>query len=147
MELIKQEYEIKARPEEVFAALLDPEIIQRWSGAPATMEGKVGGRFALFDGRITGVNVEIVKDQKVVQDWQYGGWESPSKVTFTLTQRGATGDDREWMEGTVPRQDPAVLRASPDVRWTLSGRSRTPSTRCPAIAASGPTHSTLSMSA
>ena len=31
-----------------------------------------------------------MKGQKVVQDWQYGSLEAPSKVTFALTQQGET---------------------------------------------------------
>jgi uncharacterized protein YndB with AHSA1/START domain len=34
-------------PEEVYACLLDPERVERWAGAPATIEPTAGGRYEL----------------------------------------------------------------------------------------------------
>jgi activator of HSP90 ATPase len=90
MKPIIQTYEMKATPKEVFTALVTPGIIQKWSGAPAQMDGNVGTKFVLFGGAIHGTNLEVVPDQKLVQEWYAGNWETPSTVTFTLrpTQAG-----------------------------------------------------------
>ncbi len=90
MEVINQTYEMKADPTTVFEALTNPDVIKNWSGGPAEMDDKVGTKFALFGGQITGTNTEVVANQKLVQEWYGGDWKSPSKVTFTLLPSGET---------------------------------------------------------
>jgi uncharacterized protein YndB with AHSA1/START domain len=85
MKPITQTYLMNANPEKVFAALTKPELIQQWSGAPATMDAQAGTKFALFGGAIHGANLEVVPNQKLVQAWSAGDWEKPSTVTFTLS--------------------------------------------------------------
>ncbi len=84
MKPIIQTYQMNATPEEVFAALITPAIIQKWSGAPADMDGTVGTKFALFGGAIHGTNLEIILGRKLVQEWYAGDWPTASTVTFTL---------------------------------------------------------------
>ena len=31
-----------------------------------------------------GINLEIVKNKRLVQQWSYSNWKEPSKVTFTI---------------------------------------------------------------
>lgn len=81
---ITKTYELEATPAEVFEALTKPNVIQKWSGAPATMDNQVGTEFSLFGGEIVGKNVEVVPNQKLVQDWRPKAWETSSKVTFSL---------------------------------------------------------------
>ena len=88
MPTIKQTYEMNATPEEVFEALVNPNIIQDWSGDEAKMNGEVGGKFSLWGGQMFGVNLEVVKNKKLVQEWCYDQWEAPSKVTFTIKGKG-----------------------------------------------------------
>jgi activator of HSP90 ATPase len=35
-----------------------------------------------------GVNLEVIKNKKLVQKWCYDQWEEPSKVTFTIKSKG-----------------------------------------------------------
>jgi uncharacterized protein YndB with AHSA1/START domain len=79
---------MNASPEEVFEALVNPNIIQDWSGDEAKMSGEVGGKFSLWGGQMFGINLEVVKNKKLVQEWCYDQWEAPSKVTFTLKGKG-----------------------------------------------------------
>jgi uncharacterized protein YndB with AHSA1/START domain len=88
MPTIKQTYEMNATPEEVFEALVNPNIIQDWSGDEAKMTAEVGGKFSLWGGQMFGVNLEIVKNKKLVQEWCYDQWEAPSKVTLTIKSKG-----------------------------------------------------------
>ena len=67
MPVIQKTYEMNASPEEVFDALVNPELIQIWSGDEAQMNGKVGGTFSLWGGQMYGVNLEVVKNKKLVQ--------------------------------------------------------------------------------
>jgi uncharacterized protein YndB with AHSA1/START domain len=42
MKTLKQTYLIDVSVEEVWRALVDPKIIDKWGGGPAKMEGKTG---------------------------------------------------------------------------------------------------------
>jgi activator of HSP90 ATPase len=88
MPTIEQKYEMDATPEEVFEALVNPEIIQRWSKDEAKMGANVGDSFTLWGGQMFGKNLEVVKDKKLVQEWSYDQWDAPSKVTFTIKAKG-----------------------------------------------------------
>lgn len=88
MPVIEQQYEMNATPEEVFEALVNPEIIQLWSCDEAKMSADVGGDFTLWGGQMFGKNLEVVKNKRLVQEWCYDQWEAPSKVTFTLKAKG-----------------------------------------------------------
>ena len=77
-------YKIKASPEEVYNALVKPLAISLWTGEPVKMEEKEGTEFSLFNGDISGVNLEFVKDQKVVQEWYFGDQTEKSIVTIEL---------------------------------------------------------------
>ena len=85
METINQTYELKASPAAVFDALVNPETIRQWSGAPAIMDSRAGTKFSLFGGQIEGTNLEVIANQKLVQQWPHH-----SKVTITLTDNGRT---------------------------------------------------------
>ena len=78
------ELEIMATPDEVFAALTTPFQIELWSGYPADMKPEVGYVFSLWEGDITGVNLEIVPNRLLVQEWFFGEQEEQSVVRITL---------------------------------------------------------------
>jgi activator of HSP90 ATPase len=88
MPVIQQTYEMNASPEEVFEALVNPDLIQIWSGDEAQMNGKVGGTFSLWGGQMFGVNLEVVKNKKLVQEWSYDQWADASRVTLTIKAKG-----------------------------------------------------------
>ena len=86
MKALKQRYEIKAPIGTVWQALVDPEIIEKWSGGPAKMSDKESFEFSLWGGDIHGKNIKVVKNKELVQDWYGGDWDQPSKVTFRLSE-------------------------------------------------------------
>ncbi len=88
MPTITQTYEMNAKPEEVFEALVNPDIIQHWSGDEAKMSADVGAKFSLWGGQMFGTNLEVIPNKKIVQEWCYEQWEKPSKVTFTIKAKG-----------------------------------------------------------
>lgn len=87
MKTIKQTYHIMAPLDRVWQALVDPQIIRKWSGDKAVMDDKVGTKFSLWGGSNYGTNLKVIKHKKLVQDWYYGNWPKPSKATFTLTHK------------------------------------------------------------
>ena len=86
MAQIKQTYKIKASIEQVWDALTNKEIMEKWGAGPdVVMEVREGGKFSLWGGDIFGTNTKIQAPAKLEQDW-YGNseWEKPSKVIFEL---------------------------------------------------------------
>ena len=59
MKDFKKYYIIEAEPEDVFTALTNPFTIELWSGYPAVMDTNPGTEFSLWDGDISGKNLEI----------------------------------------------------------------------------------------
>ena len=83
-----QTLKIKARPAEVYEALMDSAKHTELTGAKAVISPEEGGAFEAYDGYITGKNVELVKFEKIVQEWRGDEEKWPkehySKVTFSL---------------------------------------------------------------
>ena len=77
-------YRIKASPEEVYAALVKPISIELWTRMDAIMEELPGKEFSLFDGDITGLNLEFIPNEKIVQEWFFGEPDEKSIVTIAL---------------------------------------------------------------
>ena len=76
MKNLKKHYRIKAIPEHVYKALTNPLTIEMWSGSEAVMDAQAGTEFSLWDGDITGLNIEFVENQKIVQQF---GSEPPKE--------------------------------------------------------------------
>jgi uncharacterized protein YndB with AHSA1/START domain len=89
MNTIKQTYLIDASPRQVWHALTDPRLIEKWSGASATFEPEVGTDYSLWDGSIVGGILDVVPNEILVQTWKPSDWTiDNSVVTFTLTKVG-----------------------------------------------------------
>jgi activator of HSP90 ATPase len=54
-----------------------------------------GSDFSLWEGDITGKNIEFIKDKKVVQEWYFGEQKEKSIVTISIQT------DREYSLVTV----------------------------------------------
>ena len=76
----------KASPDEVYEALMDSSKHTKFTGSKAEINPEVGGKFKVYGGYITGENLELIPEKKIVQKWQ--GKDFPedhfSKVTFEL---------------------------------------------------------------
>jgi activator of HSP90 ATPase len=85
MKTYKKTFRIKASPSDVYAALTNPYTIELWSGYPAQMSSEPGSEFSLWDGDITGRNLEFIQDKKVVQEWYFGDQTERSVVIITIS--------------------------------------------------------------
>lgn len=72
---IHVETDFKASPQRIYEALLDSKQFAAFSGMPAEIDPKAGGAFSMFSGMITGRNVELVPNQRIVQAWRPGHWD------------------------------------------------------------------------
>jgi activator of HSP90 ATPase len=85
----KTRIKIKAEPDDVWAALTNPFTIELWSGYPAEMSEEPGFEFSLWEGDICGVNMDVIQNEKLVQEWFFGEQDQPSIVTLKLFPQGA----------------------------------------------------------
>jgi activator of HSP90 ATPase len=103
-EAIHQELLFNASPPRVYGALTsgksfdaitrlsDGAALLKAAGAKPTMiNSEVGGTFTLFGGYITGRNLEMLPDERLVQAWRAGSWKPGafSIATFALVKDGA----------------------------------------------------------
>jgi activator of HSP90 ATPase len=84
---IHQTVTFKASPHEVYEALMDSQKHAAFSGEKASISRQVGGAIMAYDEYITGKNIELVPDKKIVQDWRAVDWPEGyfSCVTFEFT--------------------------------------------------------------
>ena len=93
MKTIKQMYVIEAGVQNVWQALVDPEMINSWGGGPAKMSDEEGFQFELWNGDIWGKNVKVVKEKLLVQEWYAAKWEEPSILTLTLLEKDGSASN------------------------------------------------------
>lgn len=84
MKTFKKTFSIHAEPSDVYAALTNPATIEIWSGYPAEMRTEPGSEFSLWEGDITGQNLEFVTNRKIVQEWYFGDQKEKSIVTISI---------------------------------------------------------------
>lgn len=104
MKDFKKYYIIPAQPDELYLALTNPATIQLWSGEPAEMSIEVESEFSLWDGSITGKNLEFETDKKIVQQWYFGDQQEKSIVTIKLHPH-AQGTSVELRHTNIPDHD------------------------------------------
>lgn len=80
----KKYFTIPAEPEEVYAAITNPVTIELWTGETAEMSTEPETEFSMWDGSISGKNLEFEPGKKIVQQWYFGEQEEPSIVTIKL---------------------------------------------------------------
>lgn len=88
---IHEEITFPVTPHRVYEALLDSKQFSAFSGLPAKIDRAAGGTFSLFEGQITGRNVELVPDHRIVQAWRSGGFPEGvySIARFEITAQGS----------------------------------------------------------
>jgi uncharacterized protein YndB with AHSA1/START domain len=84
MKQIRNTFFINANRDEIFNALTNSLSIELWTGYPAEMEPLPGKEFSLWEGDITGKNLEIIPGNKIVQEWYFNDPDNISIVTIEL---------------------------------------------------------------
>jgi activator of HSP90 ATPase len=74
------EFTLSGKPERVMQLLTDPVLIRKWSGGEAILENKVGGKFEMFDGWVTGAVLKTGKDE-LAYTWKASDWPEDTKPT------------------------------------------------------------------
>ncbi|HVW94886.1 MAG TPA: SRPBCC domain-containing protein [Mucilaginibacter sp.] len=100
----KKYYILPASPEEVYIALTNPLTIELWTGESAKMSTEPNSEFSMWDGSITGKNLEFDKNKKIVQQWYFGDQIEISVVTIKLHSR-ADGTSVELRQTNIPDEE------------------------------------------
>ncbi|KAK4798765.1 hypothetical protein SAY86_031091 [Trapa natans] len=72
------------RARDMYEILMDDN---RWKGftqSNAKISKEVGGEFSIFDGSVTGYNVELQEGKLIVQKWRFGSWPDGIHSTVKL---------------------------------------------------------------
>jgi activator of HSP90 ATPase len=89
-EAIHQEPVFKAALQRIYEALTDAQQFQKLillseagksldvKSKPAIISRELGGSFSLFGGYVTGRQLALVPNQRIVQAWRAGSWEADS---------------------------------------------------------------------
>ena len=104
MKTFKKSFKINAEPSDIYSAITNPYTIELWTGYPAIMSEVPDSEFSLWDGDITGKNIEFIKDKKIVQEWYGGKWEKPSILTITL-KKVKEGIEVKLKHEGVPKEE------------------------------------------
>jgi activator of HSP90 ATPase len=72
---IHQEVDFAAGPRRIYEALLDSKQFTAFTGRPAEIDPREGGAFSLFGGQISGRNIELVPNGRIVQAWRPASWD------------------------------------------------------------------------
>lgn len=91
---IKQKVKFKTDPETLYELLSNSEMHSRITGQKAVISEKIGGSFETLSGKVTGINVDLLRGKRIVQAWRRSdfpaGIFSMAAVTFEKTTDGGT---------------------------------------------------------
>ena len=112
---IHQEIEFRTNPQRLYEALLDAKQFSAFSGAPAEIDANEGVAFSCFGGIITGRNVELIPNKRIVQAWRVKFWpegvysivllelrSSGAGTRLIMTHDGFPGAVRAHLNGEMP---------------------------------------------
>lgn len=106
---------VPASPERVFAGFVEAAEHAAMTGAPATSEPRVGGRFTAWDGYIEGTYVELVPAKRVVARWRTS--EFPAESADSLLVIKLEGDAASTTISLVHSEIPEGQSASYERGW------------------------------
>ncbi len=95
---------IPAPPEEVYLALTKETSLKLWTGTEVEFVEEPGTEFSLWDGDITGKNIEFTYAKQIVQQWYFGEDNDPSIVTIKLHE-DKKGTSLEFKQTNIPEED------------------------------------------
>jgi uncharacterized protein YndB with AHSA1/START domain len=104
MKNFKKHYLLPAQPEEVYSALTNSIALKLWTGEEAEMSTEPGSEFSLWEGSISGKNIEFVENHKIVQEWYFGEQDEKSIVTIKV-HPDKKGTSMEVIHVNIPDDD------------------------------------------
>jgi len=88
---MKEKFELReifnVEPSVIYKAWLDSGLHSNMTGGEALCSDKVGDSFSAWDGYISGKNLELLEDQKIIQSWrttEFSEKDADSIITISL---------------------------------------------------------------
>ena len=118
---IVQHVFIQATPEQVFDAYVQPAVAASVIGGECTGDAQAGADFTQWNGYILGKHLELVRGERVVQEWTTTEWPKgapPSRVELQLSGTGG-GTELTMTHSSVPSEQAEDYRQGwIDYYWT-----------------------------
>lgn len=106
---------IKASPEKIYSAWLDPDGHSDMTGGDALITEDVDDKFTAWDGYIWGTNLELKKNEYIRQSWRTADFEEDQEYStievffeavdegtkITLKHSGLRESDEKYKDGWV----------------------------------------------
>ena len=100
MKTIKRYYTLNGEPKDVFNALTNQRMLEIWTGESAEMQPIPGTEFSLWGGSVTGINLEIEENKKIVQQWFFG--EDEESIVTIKIHAHKKGTSLELLHTNIP---------------------------------------------
>jgi len=103
---IKQRVKFKADPATVYDLLADSEKHSAITGRRAIISTKIGGTFSIGESEVTGINVDLVPGQRIVQAWRHRRFPEGifSMAALTLRPTADGGTELVLVHRGVPKE-------------------------------------------
>jgi activator of HSP90 ATPase len=117
---IRQSVIFRATPHDVYEALMDSSRHTEFTGDEASISRVVGGPIMAYGGYVTGKNLELIPDEKIVQAWRASDWPEGQESTATFTLSAEDGGTRLTFvqEGVPDEQRTDIEQGWIDYYWT-----------------------------
>ncbi|MGL1886010.1 MAG: SRPBCC domain-containing protein [Reichenbachiella sp.] len=86
---------IKASPKEIYSTWLSSEGHTSMTGGKATVTDQVGENFTAWDGYISGKNISLKSNSKIVQSWRTSQFEESEEDSMIEVILNEHGDETE----------------------------------------------------
>jgi len=90
-------------PHDAFEMLMDSDKHAQFTGQEAKIGREINTEFSAYDGHITGSNIELQKDRRIVQKWRAKDWvEGHYSMVTILFRKVANGTKVTLTQSGVP---------------------------------------------
>ena len=91
-------------PKALYELYMDTKKHSVATGAPAKLSDKVGGKYSVHGGYITGKNLQLVKNRQIIQTWRAMGWDKDDLDSTFIINFHPKGKDviLEMVHANVP---------------------------------------------
>lgn len=113
---IRQKALLPATPERVFRTLISSREHGEFTGVPASISAKPGGKFSVYDGYATGKNLSLKPGKLIEQTWRANDWPEGIESNVRLEMKPA-GRGIETTLTLIHTGVPADFAAAVAQRW------------------------------
>ena len=116
---IRQTVTFNASPQEVYEVIMDSKKHESLSGEKACISREVGGAFKAWGEHISGFNLVLQPDRKIVQAWRAHDWwdDHYSIATFDLCEVDGGTELRFTQIGVPPHRFEGHSRGWMETYW------------------------------